>query len=96
MKKTLSLDNQKAEEFFRDSSSNMKNLDLKTVFHASRLKNPVALEALAKAAKRLGIKVAYLVNLLNPQVVVIGGGFDESGEEFLNTVRSTVGDWAFR
>ena len=96
VKKTLLAENQKAEEFFRSSSSTLENLDLKSIFNAARLKNKIALGALEKAAKRLGIKVAYLVNLLNPQMVVIGGGFEESGEEFLNIVRGTVGDWAFR
>ncbi|MBU4252683.1 MAG: ROK family protein [Candidatus Omnitrophica bacterium] len=96
VKKTLLAEKQKAEEFFRVSSSSIENLDLKSIFHASRLKNPVALGALEKAAKRLGIKIAYLVNLLNPQVVVIGGGFEDAGEEFLNLVRSTVINWAFR
>jgi predicted NBD/HSP70 family sugar kinase len=96
VKKTLLKEKQSAEEFFRISSANIEDLDLKSIFNAARLKNPVALNSLAKAAKRLGIKVAYLVNLLNPQIVVIGGGFEDAGEEFLNTVRSTVMDWAFR
>jgi len=60
------------------------------------LKNPVASSVLEKAAKKLGIKISYLVNLLNPEVVVLGGGLEESGEEFLNIVRSTVSEWAFR
>ena len=96
VKTTLLKEKQEAAEFFRISSSSIDNLDLKSIFHAARLKNPVALGSLEKAAKRLGIKIAYLVNLLNPQVVVIGGGFEESGEEFLNMVRTTVSDWAFR
>jgi predicted NBD/HSP70 family sugar kinase len=87
---------QKAEDFFRGTSANIENLDLKSVFNAARLNNPVALSVLEKAAKRLGIKIAYLVNLLNPQVVIIGGGFEEAGEDFLSMVKSTVGDWAFR
>ncbi len=86
----------KAAEFFRAGSTNMESLDLKSIFNAARLKNELALEVLESAAKRLGIKIAYLVNLLNPQVVVIGGGFEESGEEFLAKVRSTVVEWAFR
>lgn len=86
----------KAAEFFRITSTNIESLGLKSIFTASRLKNEIALAALERAAKRLGIKIAYLVNLLNPQVVIIGGGFEESGEEFLNKVRSTVMDWAFR
>jgi len=96
VKKILLKEKQKADEFFRVSSGNLENLDLKCIFNAARLKNPVALTVLESAAKRLGIKIAYLVNLLNPQVVVIGGGFEESGEVFLNMVKSTVSDWAFR
>jgi len=96
VKEVLLADKQKAAEFLKISSGSIESLDLKSIFHAARLKNPVALNSLEAAAKKLGIKIAYLVNLLNPQIVVIGGGFEESGEEFLNTVRSTVGDWAFR
>ncbi len=51
---------------------------------------------LEAAAKRLGIKIAYLVNLFNPEVVVIGGGLEDAGDEFLRKVDSTVRDWAFR
>jgi glucokinase len=36
------------------------------------------------------------VNLLNPEVVVIGGGLEEAGEDFLNKVTAAVNDWAFR
>jgi N-acetylglucosamine repressor len=87
---------EQAGEFFRVTSNRPEDVDLKSVFIAARAKNEIALAALDKAGKRLGIKIAYLVNLLNPQVVVIGGGLEESGEAFLNKVRSTVMDWAFR
>jgi N-acetylglucosamine repressor len=85
-----------AAKFFKLTSSNIENVDLKSVFIAARSKDSIALSALDAAAKRLGIKIASLVNLLNPQVVVIGGGFEEAGEEFLNKVSATVKDWAFR
>ena len=96
LKAILHKEKNKAAEFFRAGSTSSDALDLKSIFNAARLKNELALEVLGRAAKRLGIKIAYLVNLLNPQVVVIGGGFEEAGEEFLNKVRSTVADWAFR
>jgi glucokinase len=54
------------------------------------------LAVLDNAAKRLGVKIAYLVNLLNPQSVIIGGGLEDAGEEFLNKVNATVKSWAFR
>jgi predicted NBD/HSP70 family sugar kinase len=96
VKNVLLADKQKSEEFFRLASGNLEDLDLKIIFNAGRLKNAVALAALERAAKKLGIKIAYLVNLLNPQAVVIGGGLEEAGEEFLSTVKNTVGNWAFR
>ncbi len=96
LKSILLKDQEKAAQFLRATSISIENIDLKSIFSASRSKNEAALAALDRAAKRLGIKIAYLVNLLNPQMVIIGGGFEESGEEFLNKVRSTVRDWAFR
>jgi len=96
VKTTLLRSKEQADEFFRITSTKPEDADLKSIFIASRANNEVVVLALDKAAKRLGIKIAYLVNLLNPQIVVIGGGFEESGENFLNKVRSTVMDWAFR
>jgi len=96
IKSMLAKDKDSAEKFFKLTSANLDNVDLKSVFIAARAKIPVASVALDMAAKRLGIKIAYLVNLLNPEVVVIGGGLEEAGEEFLNKLSSTVRDWAFR
>ena len=95
-KEILRRDQKNAEAFFRLTSSNIDNVDLKSVFIAARANNQISLSVLNRAAKRLGIKIAYLVNLLNPEIVVIGGGIEEAGEDFLNTVNSTVKDWAFR
>jgi len=96
VKSMLSRDKEQAQKFFKLTSSNIDNVDLKSVFIAARSKDPIAASALDMAAKRLGIKIAHLVNLLNPQVVVIGGGLEEAGEDFLNKVAVTVKDWAFR
>ncbi len=96
VKSILSKDKENAAKFFKLTSSNINNVDLKSVFIAIRAKDVVATGALETAAKRLGIKIAYLVNLFNPQIVVIGGGFEEAGEDFLNKVSQTTRDWAFR
>lgn len=92
----LAKDKDLAKEFFRLTSCDLNNIDLKNVFVAARLQNTAACSALDIAAERIGIKIAYLVNLLNPEVVVLGGGLEEAGEEFLNKVNLTVKEWAFR
>ncbi|MFH1578350.1 MAG: ROK family protein [Candidatus Omnitrophota bacterium] len=84
-RKLNELVNNKAEE-----------IDLKNVFLAARAGDKAAKESLDIAAKRLGLKIAYLVNILNPEIVIIGGGFEEAGEEFLSRVNQSVNEWAFR
>ncbi|MCX5695827.1 MAG: ROK family protein [Candidatus Omnitrophica bacterium] len=96
VKKNLLKDKEKEQEFIKLTSVPIENINLKNVFSAARARNSTACEALDKAGKMLGIKIASLVNLLNPEVVVIGGGLEEAGEEFLKKVSSTVKDWAFR
>jgi glucokinase len=96
VKSMLAKDHEAAERFFKLTSSNIDNIDLKSVFIAARTNDPLVLTALDRAAKRLGIKIAYLVNLLNPEMVVIGGGLEEAGDRFLNKVTANVKEWAFR
>ncbi|MBU0502883.1 MAG: ROK family transcriptional regulator [Candidatus Omnitrophota bacterium] len=95
-KEMLAKDKEAAERFFKLTSSNIDNVDLKSVFIALRSKNEIAISTLDSAAKRLGIKIASLVNMLNPQIVVIGGGLEDAGEDFLNKVTLSVKDWSFR
>lgn len=96
VKEALAKNKEEARALFKLTATSLSSLDLKSIFMAARAKNAIATSVLDKVAKRLGIKIAYLVNLLNPQVVVIGGGLEEAGDDFLNKVTLTVRDWAFR
>jgi predicted NBD/HSP70 family sugar kinase/predicted transcriptional regulator len=95
MKSRLASDKERAAKFFKLTASNIDNVDLKSVFIAARSKDELALSVLDLAARRLGIRIAHLVNFLNPEIVVIGGGLEEAGEDFLKRVSLTVKDWAF-
>ncbi len=97
LKEALASNPQERDNFLKAAAlSSVDQVDLKHIFLAARAKEPIAWGVLDRAAKRLGIKISYLVNLLNPEVVVIGGGLEEAGEDFLNRVSSTVKAWAFR
>ncbi|MDD4939517.1 MAG: ROK family protein [Candidatus Omnitrophica bacterium] len=96
IKSLLAKDASGAENFFKLTSSNINNVDLKSVFAAAKSNDPIARLALQKGATRLGIRIAYIVNLLNPEVIIIGGGLEEAGEEFLNRVSASIKEWAFR
>jgi len=53
------------------------------------------MEIIENAGANLGIRIAYLVNLFNPEVVVIGGGIEQAGELLLGPVRKSVRSLAF-
>jgi predicted NBD/HSP70 family sugar kinase len=50
----------------------------------------LALGLITEAGQLVGGMLASLVNMLNPSLVVIGGGFAKSGEGLLAAVRHTV------
>jgi glucokinase len=49
-----------------------------------------ATEVLALIGARLGVAVSSLVNIFNPEVVVIGGGVIAAGDLLLGPVRAEV------
>jgi len=53
-----------------------------------------ALEVVDTIGRRLGAGVAGYVNVFNPEVIVIGGGFAEAGELLLEPVRAVVAEQA--
>ncbi len=55
-----------------------------------------AKEDVTAEGTRLGAKIASLVNVFNPQVVIIGRTFSQFGDVFLDTIRRSVSRFAFR
>jgi predicted NBD/HSP70 family sugar kinase len=52
--------------------------------------DPLALRVTREAAETLGIAVAGMLNLMNPALVVVGGGITGLGDRFLEPLRETV------
>jgi predicted NBD/HSP70 family sugar kinase len=67
-----------------------EKIDAAIVFDAAKRTDPVAVSLVEATSIRLGLKVAYLTNFFNPEVVVLGGGMERGGEVVLSTVRRVV------
>ena len=80
---------------FKLVKNNIGNITFLTILEAARKNDKLAVEIIEKAGVALGKKVAFLVNLLNPQVVVIGGGIEKAGQFIMEPLKKTVKDWAF-
>jgi glucokinase-like ROK family protein len=62
----------------------------KDVVAAARLGDILAQEIVKEAGMYLGIVIANLVNLLNPSMVVVGGGVAQMGDLLLQPIRQAV------
>ncbi len=64
----------------------------KLVTQAAQRGDPVATRILSEVGRRLGIGLAGLVNVLDPQVVVVGGGAAVAGDLLLEPARAAFLD----
>ena len=60
------------------------------VARAAAFGDPVAVTLLAEAGRLVGQVLASAVNLINPSLIVIGGGVAQSGDQLLASIRQTV------
>ena len=70
-------------------------MSLKEIFDSAKKGESPAIDVVREAGRRLGIRVAYLVNLLNPQMVIIGGGIEEAGMALMEEIKASVSEWCF-
>jgi len=83
--------NKDAETRLRDLAKDKKdNLKFDDVVQLAREGDQAAAGLIEKSAIRFGIKIAFLINLLNPNVVIIGGGPEKAGALLLDPVRRIV------
>lgn len=68
----------------------VENITAVDVANAARGGDLTAQQILITAGDHLGIAIASLVNLFNPNVIVVGGGVAQIGDLFLEPVRKAV------
>jgi glucokinase len=66
------------------------SLTAKDVGDAARASDPLAAEAVGDAGRILGVGLANIVQVLDPDVIVIGGGIAEIGEPLLGPARAEL------
>jgi len=62
----------------------------KAVAEAARAGDPVAQQIWHDAVSWLGVGISSACNLLNPGIVVIGGGLSEAGEQLFAPLRDIM------
>lgn len=72
----------------RSKSDRLRSRDLAAAYHGG---DPLAIKEVTRAARYLGLGLASLINVLGPEVVVVGGGVTEAlGAPYLDLVRASA------
>jgi glucokinase len=74
----------------------LEDITAATVYEAVVLGDPFANEVMRDTAKFLGTGVANIINILNPEMVVIAGGVTRAGDHLFVPLRAEVRRRAFK
>lgn len=74
----------------KEADDDNENIDGKYIFAQARLGNETALSVLDKYKFYLSEGIANLINIFQPEVLVVGGGISAQGEYLLADVRNAV------
>ena len=77
------------------TGGDLGRINTSIVFRAADRGDAVAETVVAKAAQALGAGVAALINLCNPEMIILGGGVMEAGEILTEPVRRWARFYAF-
>lgn len=89
------LDNEMTQIFKDILDSSIDNLTIKKIFQSAKRSDPVAIDVLKTTARYLGIGLAGIMNILNPEILVIGGGITDGGARFTQMVEENIKELAF-
>ena len=78
-----------------NSTLDINKLTSEAIFCAGKRHDELALEVFKRMGVYLGIGIANLINILNPEMIVIGGGVANGWELFDKSMRQQVAERAF-
>lgn len=69
---------------------NLDNLDARMILEAANKGDQFSIELLEKAGNYLGLGIGYLINIFNPQKIILGGGITFANPYLMNSIISTA------
>jgi glucokinase-like ROK family protein len=80
----------------KKTKGDLNRLTIPIVVESARLGDPVALEALRKTGRYLGIGIASLINAFNPELIVFGGILSLAWDFLEPAIQEEIGQRALR
>ena len=69
-------------------------MTLAQIVQAALSEDVLVLELLGKLGHKLGKQIAGLINVINPEMVVIGGSLSQTGDYLLQAIKTVVSTYS--
>jgi predicted NBD/HSP70 family sugar kinase len=86
---------QEGQIIMKMSGNSPENITFAMAIEAAEAGDDLSRKVIDDAGDYLGTKIAFLINLFNPEVVVIGRGVEKAGDTFFSAVRKSVRRWGY-
>ncbi len=74
----------------KGAGGRLDDISAKDVFSAAKKNDPAAAEIVKKTGFYLGVGIANVINLFNPEIVIIGGGVSRAGKVLVESAKDAV------
>jgi len=78
------------QNYISKKNIDKKNVNTELIFARAEEGEPEAIKTIDETCDYLGAALASMVNMFNPEIIVIGGGVAEAGEEFIQKIKKAV------
>ena len=85
-----------ATSILKYAGGNVERINAEAIHEAAQTGDKLANELIARTAYYLGVGLANLINIFNPEVIIIGGGLSNIGDMLLKPAFEEAGHRAFR
>ena len=75
--------------------NNPGRISARTVFEAAKKNDPIALKLFNNYVKALAHGIVNIINILDPEIIVLGGGVSNAGDFLLDAVREAMKPFIF-
>jgi glucokinase len=75
---------------------NIDELSTEFIFQKAKVNEDLAKETIIETCDYLGVGLASIVNTIDPDIVILGGGVTEAGTEFIKRIEQVVKQYALK
>jgi len=74
----------------KDNNFNIENLDARDILEAANKGDQFSIDLIENSGRYIGLGIGYLINIFNPEKVILGGGITIANKYLINSIISSA------